>query len=270
VIVDTHCHLNFNFYKEDLSDVLYRAKEAGIGRMVVPAIDLETSREVIDLSRDFSEIYAAVGVHPNEAKHFSPENIDTLRILAAGEKVVAIGEIGLDNYHKDVPIEKQIQVFNAQLQLAAELSLPVLIHNREADCEIEKCLTDWKSILEAMNSPLLNNSGILHAFSSDLDFAKKGITLGFQIGAAGPLTFRNASERQFTFQNLPLEKVIIETDSPFLSPHPFRGKRNEPANCVLIVKKLAELWHLSEEEVAKITTNNASRIFRWIELNQIN
>jgi TatD DNase family protein len=249
-----------------MPEVLQKAREAGIGRIVVPAIDIDTSREVIALSREFHEIFAAIGVHPNEEDHFSTDDINLLRILAGEEKVVAIGEIGLDNYHKDVPIEKQIYVFRAQLQLAGELCLPILVHNREADNEVFECLEEWIKTLEAVNSPLIDNPGILHAFSSDLPLAEKAISLGFYIGAAGPITFRNAVERQNVFQNLPPEKVVIETDAPFLTPYPFRGKRNEPSYCVLIAKKLAELWQISEEKVTEITTRNASRIFRWKEL----
>lgn len=269
MIVDTHCHLNFNSFKEDLPEVLQKAREAGIGRIIVPAIDIETSREVIALSRKFPEIFAAIGIHPNEVDHFSPNDINILRIMAGEEKVVAIGEIGLDNYHKDVAIEEQVHAFKAQLHLAGELCLPVLIHNREADQEISECLTEWINELVAVNSPLVETPGILHAFSSGLLLAEKAISLGFHIGAAGPVTFRNAVERQNVFQNLPPEKVVIETDAPFLTPHPFRGKRNEPSYCVLIVRRLAELWQISEEKVEETTTNNASRIFRWKELKQI-
>ncbi|MEI8131378.1 MAG: TatD family hydrolase [Leptolinea sp.] len=266
MIVDTHCHLNFNSFREDLPKVLQNARAAGISRMVVPAIDIETSREVVSLNKIFPEIFAAVGIHPNEAANFSSNDINILRVLAEEKMVVAIGEIGLDNHHKDVPIEQQIQVFKAQLQLASDSSLPVIIHNREADQEIIECLTDWIDELVKKKSRLVENPGILHAFSSNMDLAEKAISLGFLIGAAGPITFRNAAELQNVFRNLPPEKVVIETDAPFLTPHPFRGKRNEPFYCFHIAQKLAELWQISEEKVEEITTKNAFRIFRWEEL----
>jgi len=266
VIVDTHCHLNFNSFREDLPEVLQNARAAGIRRIVVPAIDIETSREVVALNQIYSEIFSAVGVHPNEANNFTPDNINTLRVLAGEKMVVAIGEIGLDNYHKDVSIEKQVQVFKAQLTLAKELSLPVLIHNREADREIIEILSDWTDELRKVKSRLVENPGILHAFSSNMILAEKVISLGFLIGAAGPITFRNAVDLQNVFRNLPPERVVIETDAPFLTPHPFRGKRNEPSHCSLIVKKLAELWEITEEKVEETTTKNAFRIFRWKEM----
>jgi TatD DNase family protein len=269
VIIDTHCHLNFNSYIDDLPEVLQRAKEAGIARIVVPAIDLETSREVVALSKSHPEIYAAVGIHPNEAGNFKSDDINTLRSLANEEKVIAIGEIGLDNFHKEVTIEDQIIAFKFQLELAGELSLPVLIHNRETDTELLDCLTAWINQLAISKSPLISNPGIMHAFSSSTDFAKKAISMKFAIGAAGLVTFKNAVATQNVFQSIPPEYVVIETDAPFLTPHPYRGKRNEPAYCVLITKKLAELWQLPEEKVAAITTNNASRIFRWKEMTQI-
>jgi TatD DNase family protein len=270
VIVDTHCHLNFNFYKDDLLQVLKNARESGIERIIAPAIDIETSREVIELSQKYSEIFVAVGIHPNEANHFSPEDMNVLRILAGKEKVVAIGEIGLDNHHKDVDIETQVKVFKEHLNLAGELCLPVVVHNRNANQEILDCLSEWITGLRAQGSPLAINPGVLHAYNSDLIFAENAISLGFLVGAAGPVTFHNAIELQNVYRSIPPEKVVIETDAPFLTPHPFRGKRNEPANCVLIVRKLAELWQISEKEVEEITTNNASRIFRWKDLKQTN
>jgi TatD DNase family protein len=270
VIVDTHCHLNFNSFKDDLPEIVQRARQVGVTRIVVPGIDIETSREVIALSHLYPDVYAAIGIHPNDAVGITAEDINVLRNLASDTKVVAIGEIGLDNFHKDVPIEQQINIFVLQLKLAGELALPVLVHNRDADQEIQTILTDWIFQLEKTKSPLLDAPGILHAFSSDLDFARKAISLGFYLGAAGPITFRNAADRQKVFQSLPLEKIVIETDAPFLAPHPFRGKRNEPSYCVLIVQKLAELWQLSENYVAEITSNNASRIFRWKEMTWTN
>lgn len=270
MIIDTHCHLNFNLFSEDLHQVLQNARESGIGRIVVPGIDIETSRDVINLSREFPEIFVAVGIHPNEANHFSQDDKSTLRQFAGEKKVVAIGEIGLDNFHKDVDIDTQVQVFKEQLDLAKELCLPVIVHNREANREISDCLTEWITGLRAQNSLLAANPGVMHAFSSDLLFAEIAISLGFMIGAAGPVTFRNALVLQNVFKSIPPESVVIETDAPFLTPHPLRGKRNEPANCVLIANKLAELWQTSVDEVEEITTKNASRIFRWKELKQDN
>jgi TatD DNase family protein len=268
VIVDTHCHLNFNSFIDDLPRVLENARSAGVCRFVVPATNLESSRSIIKLAETFTEIFVAVGVHPNDADGFCNDHLDELRELARHPKVVAIGEIGLDNYHKDVSVDKQLLVFKAQLKMAAEMNLPVLVHNRDADIEILSCIKDWIVYLKEIDSKIVHTPGILHAFSSSIDFANETTSIGFLLGAAGPVTFKNAVDRQTVFQALEPRHIVIETDSPFLTPHPFRGRRNEPAYCGLIVKKLSELWKIAEDKVEEITTNNASRIFQWKELIQ--
>jgi TatD DNase family protein len=261
VIVDTHCHLNFNSFDVDLDDVLSRARSVGVERIVVPAIDLQTCEEVIYLSVDIPEVYAAIGIHPNDCAGFTLRDIDRLHELAKQPKIVAIGEIGLDKYHDDVDLEQQIYAFEAQLDLANALDLPVLVHNREADDEITQVINKWISSCSSQK-----DRGIMHAFSSSIDFAMHVTNLGFSLGVAGPITYKNAGEKRNIFSTIDRAKIVLETDAPFLSPVPFRGKRNEPAYTTYIADELANLWDITPDQVYEITTNNAARIFQWINL----
>jgi TatD DNase family protein len=260
VIVDTHCHLNFNLFHDDLTDVLSRARDCGVGRIVVPATDIPTSEEAIELSHQYPEIYAAVGIHPNDAGNFSQRDIDRLHDLALDPKVVAIGEIGLDKYHDDVDLAVQMTAFESQLELARSLNLPVLIHNREADPEMAGTLNRWFS--EGRKS----RNGILHAFSSSLEFAKAAVEMGFFLGFGGPVTYKNAGSKRQVIREIQRDRIVLETDAPFLSPQPKRGKRNEPAFTVFIAEEIAKIWDTSLDMVTEITTQNAARIFQWNNL----
>jgi TatD DNase family protein len=266
LLVDTHCHLNFDLFDGDRDQVVARARQAGVERMVNPGVDVETSRSAVQLAARFPEVYAAIGLHPNDILDWDENLLVAIRDLAAGPKVVAIGEIGLDYYWDKTPHELQKQVFRRQLELAAGLNLPVIIHSRNASpqdpqaiLDILDILEDWQSQQEPSSNPL----GVLHSFSSDLDSARKAIELNFLIGITGPVTFRNAPELRQLVKELPLEKLLIETDAPFLTPHPFRGKRNEPGYVKLVAEKLAEIHNLPYEEIADITTSNAGRLFNW-------
>jgi len=267
VIIDTHCHLNFDSFKEDLDDVLNRARSAGIIRIVVPAIDSTTSEEVLELSSRIPEVYAAIGIHPNDCAGFTLKDIDRLHDLAKNPKVVAIGEIGLDKYHDDVPLSEQIVALEAQLDLAGTLKLPVLVHNRDADHEIETLLARWFLPDNEQQIHTRMPVGIMHAFSSSSQFAQRVISLGFYLGIAGPITYRNAGNKRDAIKSLDCNKIVLETDAPFLTPHPFRGKRNEPANIAIIAEEVARLWEVPLARVHEITTSNAARIFQWTHLN---
>jgi TatD DNase family protein len=262
VLIDTHCHLYFNSFKEDLEEVLDRARSADVARIVVPATDIPSCMEVIELSQRIPEVYAAIGIHPNDAGSFSLHDVDCLKDLAREPKVVAIGEIGLDIYHDDVDMKRQIVAFEAQLDLAEELNLPVLIHNRDADEQVGKILRKWTNgnVASTKSRPV---KGIMHAFSSSESFARFVLDIGFFVGAAGPITFKNAGERREVFRKIDLEKIVLETDAPFLTPQPFRGKRNEPSYTKFIAEEFSRLWDLPISEVHSITTKNAARIFQW-------
>jgi TatD DNase family protein len=259
-LTDTHCHLNISAFKSDLSDVIERARSEGIQRMLIPGMDLETSRCAVEISQDIPEAYAAVGFHPHCADSWNDEVHAEIRELARSPKVVAIGEIGLDFYRNLSSQEAQISAFRDQLQLASELELPVVIHNREAIAEILEIIVPWAE----QNSSVGNlTPGVLHAYSADADSASIAITHGFYLGVAGPITFQNAEIRREITARIPLDRLLLETDSPYMSPHPLRGKRNEPANIKYIAHKLSELFELNLSVIAENTAANANELFRW-------
>ncbi|MCY4147101.1 MAG: TatD family hydrolase [Chloroflexi bacterium] len=257
-LVDTHCHLNFHRYDHDRDAVLQRAHAAGVERIIIPAIDLPSCAETLQLAEAHTGIFAAVGIHPNSSRSFDSSSIARLRELAARDKVVAIGEIGLDYHWDNSPKTAQIRALEQQLQLAAELTLPVIIHNREASEDAIEILADWAA---AAGSRLQGRLGVLHSFSASADIAARAIELGFYLGFTGPLTFKNARELRVVARETPLERLLVETDAPFLAPAPVRGKRNEPAWVGLINAKLAELHGMAPDQMARQTTRNAETLF---------
>lgn len=258
-LVDTHCHLNFEGYRNDLDAVLQRAAEAGVTRVIIPSIDVENSAEVVALADRYIGLYGAVGIHPNSSANFTDADIASVRALAAGKKVVAIGEIGLDYHWDDSPKEMQFRAFEAQLALAAELELPVIIHNREASEDVMTILERWASTLP---DSLKSRPGVLHSFSAPGSIAERALDIGFYLGFTGPITYKNADELRRVAAAAPLDRMVVETDGPFLTPTPHRGKRNEPAYIPLMVDRLASLKQISVEEMGQATTENAVRLFR--------
>jgi TatD DNase family protein len=273
-LTDTHCHLDLHQFDEDRAAVIERAEKAGLVRILIPAISVTSSLSTIKLAESHPMLYAAIGVQPNESLTWDNASIAALRELATDPKVVAIGEIGLDYYWESAPHDHQQRDLHAQLDLAAELELPVVIHLREKDDAAEgPCFEDAMSILEewvaglgADKEALRTNPGVLHSFSGSLATAQRAIGLNFCIGVTGPVTFKNAPRKQEMFSKLPLEHLLIETDAPYLAPHPHRGKRNEPAFVSEIADKIAQLQSRSREEVAAVTTSNAARLFSWGEI----
>jgi len=259
---DTHCHLDFERFDEDREDVLRRAWEAGLIWILNPGIDIRTNQAAIELSRSFpGKISAAVGIHPNYGQPWTNELLENLRRQAQQPEVVAIGEIGLDYYRQHTPHKQQKLMLQAQLDLAMELSLPVIIHNRDSTHDLLSLLQEWHQKLVQSNHPLAQRPGVLHSYSSDYQSAMIAIGMNFFIGISGPVTFKNAPQRKAVTRDLPLEKLLLETDAPFLAPHPHRGKRNEPANIPLIAKEIAQLKGIQVNEVAKVTYTNASILF---------
>jgi TatD DNase family protein len=268
MLTDTHCHLDLNHFNADRDAVLARAWETGLHRILIPALDGESCKRVIALAETDSRLFAAIGVHPNSAKTWDDSTLDTLHDLALHPKVVAIGEIGLDYYWDLAPKEIQHPVLRAQLDLAAKLQLPVIIHNRDSTEDVLAILLEWQAGLEASGNPLTERPGVLHSYSGNADAAQKAIAANFYVGVTGPVTFKNASNRRNEFlqsliSNLPLSKLLIETDAPYLTPHPNRGKRNEPANVKWVAEKIAELHGMSFEIVTQQTWENAQQLFRW-------
>ena len=273
-LTDTHCHLDFQKFDQDRIDVLRRAEEKGLVRILIPALSVKSSHLIVDLVASHPMLFAAIGIQPNESLTWDEGSIDALRELASNPKVVAIGEIGLDYYWEAAPHDHQQHVFSAQLELAAELELPVIIHLREKDDAIDgpcaedamKILTNWVSEFGPGKEALRQHPGVLHSFSGSLETALQAIDLNFYIGITGPVTFKNARYKQEMVSQLPLENLLIETDAPYLTPHPHRGKRNEPAFVYEIADKIAQLQSRNQEQVATVTTNNAARLFSWGEV----
>jgi TatD DNase family protein len=264
LLTDTHCHLNLNTFQENLEQVLQRAWERGIGRILIPGIDLETSRSAIALAERYAPLYAAVGVHPGDASTWTAETLPALRDLARHPKVAAIGEIGLDYYRDRSPRPLQRQVFQAQLELAAEAGLPVVIHNREAFEDVWGALSTWQAELTSAGLPLAARPGVLHSYDGSAEAAGQAIEKGFFIGISGPVTFKNAAARQAVVTALPLDHILIETDAPFLTPHPYRGRwPNEPAYVAFVAEKIAGLHGLPLDTVINTTWENAAQLFLW-------
>ncbi len=284
-LTDTHCHLDFGQFDSDRPEVLNRAWEAGLTRILIPGIDLASSRSAVKLAESHPNLFAAIGVHPTEISNVERSTLNELRKLAESDdgsrrmqsretlhsKIKAIGEIGLDYYWDSAPHDVQQKVLKEQLNLAGALGLPVVLHLREAgDAPEGECASDlltildeWVTKLSAGKHPLAKRPGVLHSFSGNLATARKAIQLNFYIGITGPLTYKNAESKRQLVKALPLDRILIETDAPYLAPVPRRGRRNEPAFVRHIADKIAEIHSMNTEEIAAITTANAARLFAW-------
>lgn len=274
MLTDTHCHLDFHKFDEDREAVVQHALETGVGRILVPSLELESCKAVIALANTHPAIFAAAGFHPTDLDKWNADSLENLRILAqSADKVIAIGEIGLDYYWVKEPEEraKQRQVLKDQLELAHEANLPVVIHMREendawsgqASTDLLEILIEWHKALQIQNHPLAKKPGVLHSYNGNLETAQQAITHNFYIGVTGPVTYKNAEEKRQIIRQLPLDRLLIETDAPFLTPVPHRGKRNEPAFVAHIADKIAEIHMTTREQVAQITSDNANRLFGW-------
>ena len=273
ILTDTHCHLNFHKFNDDREAAIQRARNVGVTRFLVPGLDLTSSREAIELAEKYPDVYAAVGFHPTDLDKFSESAFDEIRELARHPKVVAIGEIGLDHYwvKEEAKREYQVEILRRQLKFAGEIGKPVVIHMREegdawfgsASSALTEVLTEWVGELSAKNHPLVHRPGVLHSFNGNLETAQKALALGFFIGVTGPVTYKNAEVKREIIRQIPLDRLLIETDSPFLAPVPQRGKRNEPAFVREIADKIAGIHSRNLEEVADATTANAARLFLW-------
>lgn len=250
--VDTHCHLDMDRYN-DVDDVISRAKSAGVGTIITIGIDLKSSREAVKLCSQYQNIYGAVGIHPHYAPTCDASALAQLRELSKHPKVVAFGEIGIDRYKDYAPIADQIKAFTIQLQCAKELNLPIIIHDREAHGEIITILKE--------HGPF-PAGGIIHCFSGDKTVARRFLDLGFHLSIPGVVTFKKAQELQEATAEIPLNRLLLETDGPFLAPEPYRGKRNEPAYLLYTAEKVAMLHDISLEELAEITSRNVQNLLQ--------
>ena len=258
MLIDTHAHLDFRQFDDDRNAVLDRAWQAGVAAIITIGIDLKTSRAAVALAEAHEGVFATVGFHPHDAKSADAVALAELQELGQHPRVVAIGEMGLDFYRDRSPRDVQRRVFRRQLQIAAELGKPVVIHDREAHADTLETLRQW--IAESQPIPS-EYRGVLHCFSGGLALAQAAIELGFFIGVDGPITYRNARKLPGIVKALPLDRLLVETDAPFLTPHPHRGQRNEPAYVRLVAERIADVKNLSPAEVAQATTANAKALF---------
>lgn len=253
MLIDTHAHIQDKEFKKDLPEVLDRAEKAGLEKIICVGYDYETSVEAVALARKYPQVRAVVGIHPHDASSLTPDILQKLYTLAREPEVVAIGETGLDFYRNLSTPEQQRKAFVEQVKLAQELYKPVVIHDREAHQEVLDIIKKEKAG---------KNEGIMHCYSGHLPLAIELIKAGFYISFAGPLTFKNAQKTHEVAAKIVMERILIETDCPYLTPEPWRGKRNEPAYVASTARKLAELRRKSVEEIAYITNLNAKKVYR--------
>lgn len=249
MLIDSHCHLYMGSWKEDLQTVLLNAKDNGVGTMICPGIDIKTSKESALIASEYKEVYAAAGIHPHDSKNAPSDFIEQLKKILKQPKVIAVGEIGLDFYRNLSDSDVQHDVFRKQLQLAKDLDLPVIIHNRNADDEIIKVLKKFGSV-----------KGVAHCYSSDSKTADILMDLGLYISFAGNLTYKN-SDLCKVAKDIPLDKLLVETDAPFLSPMPFRGKENEPSRVKHVAEKIAECKGVTFNAIVSSTRKNTQTLF---------
>ena len=253
MLIDTHCHLDFNDFDADRDAVIDRAKEKGIVKIINVGSSLEGSRRSVELSKRYDIVYAAVGIHPHEADIVTDKIVEDLKSLAKDKKVVAIGEVGLDYYRNLSPKDSQVEAFKKFIHLAGSLKLPLIIHSREADQDIIRILKSEKTE---------EQTGVIHCFSGDGQFLKECTGLGFNISFTSNLTFKKARALREVAKTVPIEKVLLETDAPYLAPEGIRGRRNEPAYLAYLVDEWVKLTGLSKEDIERITTHNANELFK--------
>lgn len=251
-MIDTHAHLQWRDFDKDREEVIKRAFTTDLNAIISVGYDLEACGETVRIANDHNGIYAAVGIHPHDAKSLDAKALDALRELSENRKVVAIGEIGLDYYRDLSPRQKQKEAFERQIRLAQELDLPIIVHDREAHADILQILRDSGS----------NVTGVMHCFSGSLEMAEEVIKLGYLISIAGPVTFPNAKKLHELVGRLPEESLVLETDCPWLAPQSMRGKRNEPSFILETARKVAELKEIPFDLLVQTTSQNATRLFK--------
>ena len=252
MLFDTHAHLDDQAFDQDRRELIARLPQAGIGLVMNPGCSFASSRNAAALAREYDFLYAAVGSHPDAADEVTPQVLDAYRQLCRDNpKVLAIGEIGLDYHYEDIPRQRQLAAFRDQMALAQELGLPVIVHEREAHADGMAVVEEFPQV-----------TGVFHCYSGSAEMAQWLVSRGWYIGFTGVLTFKNARKAVEVAQQLPLDRIVLETDCPYMSPEPHRGKRNDPSRLPFMAQKLAQLRGLSAEEVAAITTENGRRLYR--------
>ena len=251
MLFDTHAHLNDPAFDPDRAELMDGLAQKGIGLVMNAGCSLESSRDIIKMAERYPWLYASVGSHPDSANEVNEDVIEEYRKLCKHEKVKAIGEIGLDYYYEDIPREIQKEAFRMQMALAQELDMPVIIHEREAHDDGMRIIKEFPKV-----------KGVFHCYSGSAEMARQLVNMGWFIGFTGVLTFKNARKAVETACSVPLDRIVIETDCPFMAPEPHRGKRNDPGYLVHMAEKLAQLRDLPVEEVHRITFENGKRLYR--------
>ena len=254
MLFDTHAHLNDPAFDPDREELMAGLSDKGIGLVMNAGCSLESSKDIIQMAEKYPWLYASVGSHPDSADEVNEEVIEEYRQLCRHEKVKAIGEIGLDYYYEDIPRDIQKNAFRMQMALAKELDMPVIIHEREAHDDGMRIVKEFPTV-----------KGVFHCYSGSAEMARQLVNMGWYIGFTGVLTFKNARKAVETAASIPLDRIVLETDCPFMAPEPYRGKRNDPGYLPKMAEKLAEIRGISLEEVVKITTENAKRLYRFSE-----
>ena len=252
MLFDTHAHMNDPAYDEDREQILLGLKDKGVELVMNVGCCLDSSRDCIAMAEKYPFVYASVGTHPDSADEVDEEALDQYRQMVAGHpKVKAIGEIGLDYYYETIPRQIQLRAFRLQMELARELKMPVIIHERNAHDDGMHVVKEFKDV-----------TGVFHCYSGSAEMARQLVDMGWYIGFTGVLTFKNARKAVETAERIPLERIVLETDCPFMAPEPFRGKRNDPGYLYRMAERLAEIRGISVEEVHRITTENAMQLYR--------
>lgn len=252
MLFDTHAHLDDGCFQEDRAQLLAGLEEKGVGLVMNPGCSLAASRNAVSLAEQYPFVYAAIGSHPDAADEVNEDVLEQYRTMArASEKVKAIGEIGLDYYYEDIPRQIQMKAFRDQMALAAELDLPVIVHERDAHEDGMAIVREFPTV-----------KGVFHCYSGSAEMARQLVNLGWYIGFTGVLTFKNARKAVETAAAIPLDRIVLETDCPYMAPVPFRGKRNDPGYLYLMAEKLAQIRNLQPEEIARITMENGKRLYR--------
>lgn len=251
-LIDTHSHIDLEDFDSDLDTVINNASNAGVNKIIIPSVGRESFEKLIDISNKYENVYCALGIHPTEFKEILDEDFDKITELADSKKVVAIGECGLDYYWDKSKILEQKEVFKRQIEIAKKLKLPLIVHDREAH----------KDTFDLLNENLNGEIPVvMHCFSGSIEFAKECIKKGFYIALGGVVTFKNAKKMHEVAKEIPLEFLLLETDAPYLTPVPYRGKRNEPAYVKLVAEEIANIRGVSFDEIAQATTENARKVF---------
>ena len=251
MLFDTHAHLNDPAFDPDREELMAGLRDKGIGYVMNAGCSLSSSKDIIQMAENYPWLYASVGSHPDSADEVNEDVIAEYRQLCRHEKVKAIGEIGLDYYYEDIPREIQKNAFRMQMALAQEVDLPVIIHEREAHDDGMRIVKEFPKV-----------KGVFHCYSGSAEMARQLVNMGWYIGFTGVLTFKNARKAVETAASIPLERIVLETDCPFMAPEPFRGKRNDPGYLPKMAEKLAEIRNISVEEAIAVTTENAKRLYR--------